>query len=500
MISENEKGRKRKRQLLWALGLLIVFMLLFTVIARAASALTTTRVTTENPMSRKLEHVVSASGVAEKNLELAVLAQENLMVETIFVSEGENVTAGTVLAQLSMDSIAEQLREQEEELTLLKLQLASARENEDQAASQRKLELQRASEDYERISREQEDAVAAAEARYQAAADALARCQQRLQEQEAGRTFHTGGSGGNAGVGEAGQPSGAGEADQTPGAGETGSPQPSGDSGSDSLQEELEQLKQELQEAEITLAAARQNKADACRSAARTLEDARQKSATDYSAQITELSITPKERVIEELKQVQQAQGQVISPVDGVITQVHLAVGQRTTDTAAFTMADLSSGLRYVAEIEKEDAPYISVGDPVTLTTAAGKEFTELTVFSMEETEEGKLRVTVMLPGDSISMGEYAEMKVIKRSREYSVTVPLTAVHTENGKKYVFVMEEEETVLGGQFRARSVEVDILEQNDRYAAISEGALDNETPVIVSSDNYLGAGDTVRLEEE
>lgn len=185
--------------------------------------------------------------------------------------------------------------------------------------------------------------------------------------------------------------------------------------------------------------------------------------------------------------------------MDGVITQVHLAVGQRTTDTAAFTMADLSSGLKFAAEIEKEDAPYVSVGDPVTL-KAVGKEYTDLTVFSMEEMEGEKVRVTVMVPDGILSMGEYAQMEVVKRSSEYSATVPLTAIRTENGKHSVFVMEEKETVLGGQFVARSVEVEILEQNDRYAAISGGTLGNEMPVIISSDKYLSAGDTVRLQEQ
>ncbi len=525
---ENDMGKRRKRRLVYGLAILVAFMLLFTVIARAASAFTTTRVTTEAPMPRKLEHVVSATGVTEKNRELAVLTQENLMVETIYVSEGESVQPETLLAQLSMDSIEEELKKQEEELELLQLQLAAARENEGQAASQRKLALQRATEDYERTCQEQEEALEAARGRYLEAVHALELCGQGASgSQNPPMLWVPGGGQGQEPGGEPGQMAGGepeGETGQTSGGGPEGEPGPSSegepgeengrqpdgesegnqepDAAEDAAREQQEQmalLQQELQEAEAALRAAEQGKADACRSAARALEDARMKSASDYSVQMAEISVSQKERAVEELKQMQQDQGQVLAPVEGVVTQVHLAVGQKTTDTAAFTMADLTSGLRYVAKISKEEAAYVAVGDTVTL-KAAGKEVAELTVCSMEETEDGQVQVTVLVPAGSISMGQYAQMEVLKRSREYGATLPLTAIRTENGKKYVYVMEETETVLGVQYVARSIEVEILEQNERYAAIAEGLLGTDSLVIVSSDNFLQAGDTVRLQEE
>lgn len=479
-----EIGKKRKRRLLYGLALLLAFMLLFTLIARAASAFTTTRVIMDVPMARRIEHIVSASGVTEKNRELAVLAQENLLVETVYVSQGESVAAGTLLAQLSMDSIEEQIRGQEEELALLRLQLASAQENENQAAQERKKALSRATEDYERICREQEEAVEAARSRCQAAEDALARYRQEL---EAGGAVPEVG-------GEGEPPAGGGSA------GPEGEPS-AGGSGADpgEKQAQLDRLKEDLGQAQAALEAARQNQSEACRSAARSLEDARQQAATDYSARITELSITQKERELAELMQVKEAGGQVLSPVDGVITQIYLAVGQKTTDTAAFTMADLTSGLRYVAKIGKEDAAYVEVGDEVTL-KAAGKEIPGLTVFSLEETDEDTVQVTVLVPQGEISMGEYAQMEVVKRSGEYDTTIPLSAIHTENGKKYVYVAEEEETVLGTQLTARKVEVEIVEQNDRYGAVAQGMIGADTPVIVSSDSYLKAGDTIRLQQE
>ena len=54
-------------------------------------------------------------------------------------------------------------------------------------------------------------------------------------------------------------------------------------------------------------------------------------------------------------------------------------------------------------------------------------------------------------------------------------TVPVTALHESNGRYYVYVTEQVETVLGEEYRAAKIEVEILDKNDAYAAIGEGAL-------------------------
>ncbi len=99
----------------------------------------------------------------------------------------------------------------------------------------------------------------------------------------------------------------------------------------------------------------------------------------------------------------------------------------------------------------------MTAGDTVTLKTAE-KKYEELSVVSVEtdgeEIGEEAVKVTVFVPKDTLSLGEYADMELTKESAEYSVTLPLSAIHTENEKNFVYVMVPEETVLGGQYAAQ----------------------------------------------
>ncbi len=90
-------------------------------------------------------------------------------------------------------------------------------------------------------------------------------------------------------------------------------------------------------------------------------------------------------------------------------------------------------------------------------------------------------------------------MELTKESAEYSVTLPLSAIHTENEKNFVYVMVPEETVLGGQYAAQRMDVTVAEKNAIYAALTDSDLTEESQVIISSDQIISAGEKVRNEE-
>ena len=161
-----------------------------------------------------------------------------------------------------------------------------------------------------------------------------------------------------------------------------------------------------------------------------------------------------------------------------------------------------AGAMSFTTEISKEDAVYVTAGDTVTLKTA-DKTYEELSVVSVEtegeETGEEAVKVTVFVPKDTLSLGEYADMELTKESAEYSVTLPLSAIHTENEKNYVYVMAEENTVLGGEYVAQRMDVTVAEKNAMYAALTNSDLTEESQVIVSSDQMLSAGEKIRLQE-
>lgn len=199
----------------------------------------------------------------------------------------------------------------------------------------------------------------------------------------------------------------------------------------------------------------------------------------------------------ERLEDLKESGGKVMSPVAGTITKMFLEVGQKTTDTAAATIADDASGLRYVGSISGEDAAWLSEGDTVSL-TAGGKRYADLPISSIDS-QEGEVRVTVFLDAGTFSIGESASMVASKQSQSYPLTLPTSALHIDQGRHFVYVLEEVETVLGTELATQRVDVELLEQSQLYAAVESPILGMDAQVVTDSDSYVSAGDRVRLRE-
>ena len=243
----------------------------------------------------------------------------------------------------------------------------------------------------------------------------------------------------------------------------------------------------------VKTAQKQQNKA-----AKRALEDAAKTEVKDNSAKINAVTIAQKKQQLDTLQKVKASGGKVKAQMSGVVSGVQLTVGEKTTDTAAFLLADTSGGLRFTTQISKEDAVYVDTGDTVAL-KAGDRTWEDMTVLSTETEEDHTVKVTVYVPKKTISLGANASMELCKTSEEYSVTLPITAIHSEKDKYFVYTMEKADTVLGGAYVAKKTNVTIAEKNGEYAAIKDGDLSSGDAVIVDSDAILSAGENVRLQE-
>ena len=231
--------------------------------------------------------------------------------------------------------------------------------------------------------------------------------------------------------------------------------------------------------------------------AKRALEDASPEASADVTAR-NRIRMEEIRRQISALRKALGDNGEIRVRMDATVTQVAVSVGQRTADSAAFLVSDTSGGQLFTTTVTREDAEFVAVSDPVAL-VSGGKTYEELSVLSLSTREDDTVEVTVFVPEDTIAPGAYARMELVKQSPEYAVTVPLAAVHTENGKHFVYVMVPEESVLGGQFAAQRMDVTVAEKNGQYAAISNSSLTKESDVIVVSDGMISDGERVRLQE-
>ena len=223
--------------------------------------------------------------------------------------------------------------------------------------------------------------------------------------------------------------------------------------------------------------------------------------ASNSSDRVNEITYEQMELQLEKLETLLENQGRVCAPADGLVTGIYIQTGGMTAETTAVLLADLSKGYRFVGEITREQEKYIGAGDLVTLTANTGREsFEELPVSAVraDEEKEGVYTVTVQLPEDTLELGAAAALDFTKKSEVYPVCVPLSALYLdEKNLPYVLVLDEIDTIMGTETRARKVSVTVLEQNESFAALAEGAVGSQEEVIVSSDKSVDDGSRVRL---
>ena len=432
-----------------AFGLLLGVLLFFTLVSRVTASVTTPQIITEQPGRQPITHVATMEGQVEGMREVAVWTEPGLLVDEVYVKPGQRVKEGEVLAVLNLDQLDEQIQVRQEEITILKItqnELNAEKTLEQESINREKI---RAAEDYEY-------AVQMAQAQVDRAAEVLGNAQIAYESAQWDGGQHT--------------------------------------------EEEMAFLLEAVQAAKSAYESALQQQEQSVRMAARAVEDAQVERTSTGQAKINEIRIAQLTRDLAPLLALGEAQGQIVAPVSGVVVNLALATGQWTAETAAVTLADETAGFRCVAMADASNK--IREGDAVTLLDGSLRQ-EGFSVTAVEPQEDGSRRVTVLL-GDfgkgSLTAGMQVSFEIRQASTASNVTIPVGALHEQNGKYYVYVAETVGTVLGEEYRAVRVDVRVVDRNDVYAALEEGTLSTGSLVIVDSDRYVEAGSRVRLWEE
>lgn len=541
---------KKSKKGIWKLtGLFFAGMVLFTIASRAAYQHGTAVVSATKPTGGVITHTVEATGRIIENQELAVTTEPGLRVASVLVSEGQQVAKGDVLFTLDMDYLAETILEQKQEMEKLRLTIqdgwsqnsasqqrranaqAQARENYNSAVSQAERALERAQRNLQRAKdaldafyhgidnrkAEEEallDALTEAQNARQSASSALENLKLEIE---------------NAVVAAIGEAEGSAEEPLTPEdkAAIEGQVREGYAQSLSEAEGALEEANRKEQQAQADLDAFRnapteepkseeeliaaveqaQEAYDDALSAlnnaettyGRAIQSASLPEGTSHAPQINQISFEQMELKLQKLEAIQEAGGEILAPVDGVVTQCSLQTGGKTTDGGAMLLADLSKGCRFSGLVTKEQSEHIGVGDKVTLrVSSTGKEHKDLPVTTMSPQEDGGYRLTVQLTGSSIPLGSSVELRFTRKSSAYRCVVPLSSLHVDaQNRPYVLVAEPVETVLGRELQARAVSVTVLERNESMAALAEGTIHSDQQVIIASDRPIDGGSRVRV---
>ena len=224
--------------------------------------------------------------------------------------------------------------------------------------------------------------------------------------------------------------------------------------------------------------------------------------ASNSSDRLNEITYEQMELSLKKLEKLKKENGKVYADADGLVMKINIQTGEKTSDTTAVLMADLTKGYRFTADITKEQEKYIGTGDLVTLSGGNGKlKLEELAVESVtaDETDENIYHVIVQIPENTFEIGMTAAMDFVKKSQAYPVTVPLSALHLDDkNQAYVLVPEEYDSIMGTETKARKVSVTVQEKNESYAALAEGPLGSDQKVITGSDKAVDDGSRIRIE--
>lgn len=233
----------------------------------------------------------------------------------------------------------------------------------------------------------------------------------------------------------------------------------------------------------------------------RAVSSANLPATTSNSAQIGQITYDQMALELEKLEDIREAEGKILSPTDGIVTKCNVQTGEKTTDTTAILLADLSQGCKFSGLATEADSQYIGVGDSVTIQTGNGKVYKDLPVTTFSTTEEtgGGYRLTVQIPAGNLAFGANVQLQFTKKSQLYACCVPLSALHLDSrNQTYVLVVQEVTSVMGMELQAKKVNVTVLEQNETMAALAEGMLGSKDKVIVGSDKTIDSGSRVRVE--
>ena len=151
--NEDEKNRKQKMYAKAFAGFFI-FMLIFTMLSRAADSVAVAKVYTEKAKRGKLSHETLCEGRIEPRERQYISSEDGFRIQEVKVEPGQVVTAGEPLIILDNKDIEEQIFTAEKELELLELKeqilyLNTYNSPDDRAIEKAQAELQRAQKDME---------------------------------------------------------------------------------------------------------------------------------------------------------------------------------------------------------------------------------------------------------------------------------------------------------------------------------------------------------------
>lgn len=495
---EENRFSIRPRQI----ALFFLWMLAFTLLARGTSGALLPEVQLSTPAPNTITQSLTATGTIQWAAGSLFYLPEGLLVEAVFVSEGEAVQEGDKIAALRREDVEQKLRSLQAEL------------------AQKQTEYARLTKPVAADSYDLEKAQQALQAAYQAAENSAAAWAEK--EANAGNERDALQRELNERQEKAAQY--AREIAEKQAQRELLQQEESPDEEIISrIEAELTQLTAEetqnrealaeaearLNEADAALESVQSQREEAARTAAQAAEQAEQArndarhayeksveaasetaAANAASATVLAEQIREMESSVETLKKLDEQEGVFCAPQTGTVESLQLMQGQ-TSGQVGGSISAPERGYQIRFALEAEDAVQDTAG--VTVTVMQGAKSESVKINSSVSQQDGGVVLSAALTGSDWQVGK-AELTIRLSETEYDCCLPVSALHSDNGGDFVYSVEERNTILGLQNIVRKVYVEVVERNNELAALRNYT--TGAPVVAATTKSLQEGARVR----
>jgi len=268
----------------------------------------------------------------------------------------------------------------------------------------------------------------------------------------------------------------------------------------DAWQQTKSGLEDSVQAAKRALEDAKLARESALRQKRRDVASAEVLSNADATVGLYNMDIAALQGEIADLNDVKSGQCTISAKLDGYVADILVATGQRTTDTAAMLLSDMETECMFRFSITKEQGKYVRLGDSIELTlSSAGRESVNAVADYIAENNAGGYDITCRLGDAKAPIGSYGVAKRTVQGELYPNTVPIDAIYSENGVYYLFTLNEKTGILGKEYYVEKRKVDVIDKNERYAAIQGAAVGSDAQIVIFSSKELKQGESVRPQE-
>lgn len=211
---------------------------------------------------------------------------------------------------------------------------------------------------------------------------------------------------------------------------------------------------------------------------------------------LVEANIADVDRQLNYLEKQTANEGVIYSEVEGLVSEIRVDVGSRTTEEAAFVVMESSDEYTVRIPVTSEQKSYIEKGDKVILHINDTSVNTEVTAVYSDATNEQGHIVETVISGELVNVGDSVLADISHQSEKYDFVVPVSAIYADVVGSYVLVERSKDTILGTELVAAKVYVTVGDTNNYEVGIKKSSLTGDDRIIASSDKKIEAGDTVR----